>query len=244
MQTAGVRGQAAAMVRGRVELRRIEDKTSRQVSFSKRRSGLLKKANELAVLCDAEVGLLVFSSKGKLYEFASTSSMEKIIERYRQFSDAERGVNRGNLGVQDLVKGFACPRTKYELLQIAQRSLDVSNIAQLSLDELSHIEKELDCALKQTMSKKTQLMMDTIARLREKGKALLEERRFLVSAGAMEKGTESQNQRYGDNYSSTSSSGARNWAGTEAARGACPSTPHGLGTRRPQMHALRDFLRE
>ncbi|XP_026666056.2 truncated transcription factor CAULIFLOWER A-like isoform X2 [Phoenix dactylifera] len=231
MQTAGVRGQAAAMVRGRVELRRIEDKTSRQVSFSKRRSGLLKKANELAVLCDAEVGLLVFSSKGKLYEFASTSSMEKIIERYRQFSDAERGVNRGNLGVQDLVKGFACPRTKYELLQIAQRSLDVSNIAQLSLDELSHIEKELDCALKQTMSKKTQLMMDTIARLREK-------------AGAMEKGTESQNQRYGDNYSSTSSSGARNWAGTEAARGACPSTPHGLGTRRPQMHALRDFLRE
>uniref|UniRef100_A0A804L7Q7 MADS-box domain-containing protein n=1 Tax=Musa acuminata subsp. malaccensis TaxID=214687 RepID=A0A804L7Q7_MUSAM len=60
--------------RGKVELRRIEDRTSRQVRFSKRRSGLFKKAYELAVLCDAEVGLLVFSPAGKLYEFSSVSS--------------------------------------------------------------------------------------------------------------------------------------------------------------------------
>ncbi|URE32190.1 SRF-type transcription factor (DNA-binding and dimerization domain) [Musa troglodytarum] len=59
--------------RGRVELRRIEDRTSRQVCFSKRRSGLFKKAYELSVLCDAEVALLVFSPAGKLYEFSSVS---------------------------------------------------------------------------------------------------------------------------------------------------------------------------
>ncbi|URD90236.1 SRF-type transcription factor (DNA-binding and dimerization domain) [Musa troglodytarum] len=59
--------------RGRVEMRRIEDRTSRQVRFSKRRSGLFKKAFELAVLCDAEVALLVFSPGGKLYEFSSVS---------------------------------------------------------------------------------------------------------------------------------------------------------------------------
>ncbi|KAK1669301.1 hypothetical protein QYE76_057460 [Lolium multiflorum] len=58
--------------RGRVELRRIEDRTSRQVRFSKRRSGLFKKAFELSLLCDAEVALLVFSPAGKLYEYAST----------------------------------------------------------------------------------------------------------------------------------------------------------------------------
>ncbi|RRT76810.1 hypothetical protein B296_00014824 [Ensete ventricosum] len=57
--------------RGRVELRRIEDRISRQVRFSKRRSGLFKKAYELAVLCDAEVALVVFSPAGKLYEFSS-----------------------------------------------------------------------------------------------------------------------------------------------------------------------------
>jgi hypothetical protein len=58
--------------RGRVELRRIEDRVSRQMRFSKRRAGLLKKAFELSLLCDAEVALLVFSPAGRLYEYAST----------------------------------------------------------------------------------------------------------------------------------------------------------------------------
>jgi len=61
------------MVRGKTELKRIENATSRQVTFSKRRNGLLKKAFELSVLCDAEVGLIVFSPRGKLYEFASAA---------------------------------------------------------------------------------------------------------------------------------------------------------------------------
>ena len=59
------------MGRGRVELKRIENKINRQVTFAKRRNGLLKKAYELSVLCDAEVALIIFSSRGKLYEFCS-----------------------------------------------------------------------------------------------------------------------------------------------------------------------------
>ncbi|URD78164.1 hypothetical protein MUK42_07139 [Musa troglodytarum] len=60
------------MVRGKREMKRIENATSRQVTFSKRRKGLLKKAFELSVLCDVEVALIIFSSGGKLYEFASS----------------------------------------------------------------------------------------------------------------------------------------------------------------------------
>uniref|UniRef100_A0A7N2L7Z3 MADS-box domain-containing protein n=1 Tax=Quercus lobata TaxID=97700 RepID=A0A7N2L7Z3_QUELO len=59
------------MGRKKVVLKRIEDKSSRQVTFSKRRSGLIKKARELSVLCDVEIALCVFSSRGKLYEFSS-----------------------------------------------------------------------------------------------------------------------------------------------------------------------------
>lgn len=77
---AGQEGEEGGMTkhkvkrkRGRVELRRIEDRTSRQVRFSKRRSGLFKKAHELSVLCEAEVALVVFSPAGRLYEFASSS---------------------------------------------------------------------------------------------------------------------------------------------------------------------------
>jgi hypothetical protein len=61
------------MGRGRVQLKRIENKINRQVTFSKRRSGLLKKAHEISVLCDAEVALIVFSTKGKLFEYSTDS---------------------------------------------------------------------------------------------------------------------------------------------------------------------------
>jgi MADS-box transcription factor, plant len=60
------------MGRGKIVIQRIENSTNRQVTFSKRRSGLFKKAKELAILCDAEVGLVVFSSTGRLYESANT----------------------------------------------------------------------------------------------------------------------------------------------------------------------------
>ncbi|RDY09209.1 MADS-box protein AGL42, partial [Mucuna pruriens] len=60
------------MVRGKIQMKKIENATSRQVTFSKRRSGLLKKAYELSVLCDAEVAVIVFSQNGRLYEFSSS----------------------------------------------------------------------------------------------------------------------------------------------------------------------------
>lgn len=59
------------MGRGKIEIKKIENVTTRQVTFSKRRVGLLKKARELAVLCDAEIAVIVFSSTGRLFEFAS-----------------------------------------------------------------------------------------------------------------------------------------------------------------------------
>ncbi|KAL9997054.1 putative transcription factor MADS-type1 family [Helianthus debilis subsp. tardiflorus] len=68
------------MGRGRVELKSIENKINRQVTFAKRRNGLLKKAYELSVLCDAEVALIIFSNRGKLYEFCSTSNVVCVEE--------------------------------------------------------------------------------------------------------------------------------------------------------------------
>ncbi|CAA7402445.1 unnamed protein product [Spirodela intermedia] len=59
------------MGRGKIEIKRIENTTNRQVTFCKRRNGLFKKAYELSVLCDAEVALIVFSTRGKLYEYAN-----------------------------------------------------------------------------------------------------------------------------------------------------------------------------
>jgi hypothetical protein len=66
------------MVRGKTEMKRIENETSRQVTFSKRRNGLLKKALELSVLCDAEVAVVVFSPRGRLYEFATANRYSNL----------------------------------------------------------------------------------------------------------------------------------------------------------------------
>ena len=62
------------MGRRKIEMKKIEDKSSRQVTFSKRRCGLMKKARELSVLCDVDVALLVFSNHGRLYDLFSASS--------------------------------------------------------------------------------------------------------------------------------------------------------------------------
>jgi hypothetical protein len=59
------------MGRGKVELKKIENPTNRQVTFSKRRMGLFKKANELAILCDAQIGVIIFSGSGRMYEYSS-----------------------------------------------------------------------------------------------------------------------------------------------------------------------------
>jgi hypothetical protein len=55
-----------------ISIRRIDNSAARQVTFSKRRRGLFKKAEELSILCDAEVGLAVFSAAGKLFQFANS----------------------------------------------------------------------------------------------------------------------------------------------------------------------------
>ncbi|XP_066352824.1 MADS-box transcription factor 51-like isoform X3 [Miscanthus floridulus] len=85
--------------RGPVELRRIEDRTSRQVRFSKRQSGLFKKAYELSVLCDAQVALVVFSPAGRLYEFASADS--SIDETFGRYWDLANTLNDLNIEARD-----------------------------------------------------------------------------------------------------------------------------------------------
>ncbi|PHT66362.1 hypothetical protein T459_30787 [Capsicum annuum] len=67
------------MGRGKITIRRIDNSTSRQVTFSKRRNGLLKKAKELAILCDAEVGVIIFSSTSKLHDYANTRAIGVLL---------------------------------------------------------------------------------------------------------------------------------------------------------------------
>ena len=66
------------MGRKKLEMKLIEEKNRCQVTFSKRRTGLMKKARHLSVLCDVDIAVIVFSASGKLYESCSGSSSNRL----------------------------------------------------------------------------------------------------------------------------------------------------------------------
>ncbi|WCJ31833.1 Agamous-like MADS-box protein AGL104 [Euphorbia peplus] len=78
---------------GRVKLPiiKIENKTSRQVTFSKRRNGLIKKAYELSVLCDIDIALIMFSPSNRLSHFSGKKRIEDVISRYIYMPEHDRG---------------------------------------------------------------------------------------------------------------------------------------------------------
>ncbi|XP_034672733.1 agamous-like MADS-box protein MADS2 isoform X4 [Vitis riparia] len=163
------------MGRGRVELKRIENKINRQVTFAKRRNGLLKKAYELSVLCDAEVALIVFSSRGKLYEFCSGPSMAKTLEKYQKCS---YGALEASQPVYELTQSsyqeYLKLKTRVEVLQRSQRHLLGEDLDPLNTKELEQLEHQLEMSLKQIRSTKTQNMLDQLADLQNKEHMLIE----------------------------------------------------------------------
>ncbi|RZC52069.1 hypothetical protein C5167_020498 [Papaver somniferum] len=78
------------MGRGKIEIKRIENPTNRQVTYSKRRSGIFKKAKELTILCDAQVCLIMFSNTGKVCEYVSPSTtMKEFFDRFRRVTNID-----------------------------------------------------------------------------------------------------------------------------------------------------------
>lgn len=179
------------MGRGRVELKRIENKINRQVTFAKRRNGLLKKAYELSVLCDAEVALIIFSNRGKLYEFCSSSCMLKTLERYQKCSYGALEVSRPAKETETSYREYIKLKARYEALQRTQRNLLGEDLGALSTTELEQLERQLETTLKQIRSTKTQCMIDKLHELHNTEQALLETNRTL-RAKLDEFGTENQ----------------------------------------------------
>lgn len=157
-------------------MKRIENPTSRQVTFSKRRSGLLKKAFELSVLCDAEVGLIVFSPRGKLFEFSSTS-MPRTIERYKSHSkeSANHHKRTTDQNIEQVKAEAAALQKKIEILETSRKQLLAENLDSCAMEELNQIEAKIEQSLKKIRGRKNQLLEDQIEELREKQTGLLRE---------------------------------------------------------------------
>ena len=167
-------------------MKRIENSTSRQVTFSKRRNGLLKKAYELSVLCDAEIAIIIFSQKGKLFQFSS-SNMQNIIDRYRrctkevqcnQVMDMEQYIQNLKYETADMQK-------KIECLEASRRKLLGQSLGPCSLEELHEVGSQLEKSLSKVRARKNQLFDEQIKQLKAKEKLLAEENARLLAQCAV-----------------------------------------------------------
>lgn len=128
----------------------------------------MKKASELSILCDAEVAVIVFSNRGKLYEFSS-SSMAKILERHRKCSTLVEDISKDP---QDSNTELMELKRKADNLQRWRRHLMGEDLDQLSVKELQQLEQQLEEGLKRVKLRKTQIMFDLIQQLHKKDQQL------------------------------------------------------------------------
>nr|AAL05441.1 putative MADS-box family transcription factor [Cryptomeria japonica] len=132
------------MGKGKIEIKRIEIKKNRQVTFSKRRSGLFKKAKEISILCAADVAVIVFNSTGRLFDFASSrnaSGGKAWNNEYEQMLSQFRNLKNEN---EELQKELSCVRGE-----------DVEKLARNQLDCL---EGNLVLAAKKVQERKTEVL--------------------------------------------------------------------------------------
>lgn len=197
------------MVREKIEIKKIKNTTARQVTFSKRRRGLFKKAEELSILCDADVALIIFSATGKLFEYSS-SSMKTIIERQNLHSKNLEKLGQPSLKLQ-LVENSNCTKLSEEIAQKSQqlRHFRGEELQGLSIEDLQQLEKSLEVGLKHIMDKKGEMIMNEINLLERKGSELMEEnerlkQQVLEASKGIQQAADSENVIYEEGQSSES----------------------------------------
>ncbi|KAB1260108.1 Myocyte-specific enhancer factor 2B [Camelus dromedarius] len=89
------------MGRKKIQISRILDQRNRQVTFTKRKFGLMKKAYELSVLCDCEIALIIFNSANRLFQYASTD-MDRVLLKYTEYSEPHE--SRTNTDILETLK--------------------------------------------------------------------------------------------------------------------------------------------
>ncbi|KAM7516898.1 hypothetical protein LguiA_006481 [Lonicera macranthoides] len=166
------------MAREKIKIRKIDNITARQVTFSKRRRGLLKKAEELAVLCDAEVALIIFSATGKLYEYAS-SSMDDILGKYKLHPN-----NVGKFDEPSLVLQLESSDHHRLSKEVSDKSHQLRQmrgeaLEGLNVEELQQLEKVLEKGLSRVLEIKGERITSEISRLQTKCGMLAEENKAL-----------------------------------------------------------------
>uniref|UniRef100_A0A0D3FU12 MADS-box domain-containing protein n=1 Tax=Oryza barthii TaxID=65489 RepID=A0A0D3FU12_9ORYZ len=159
------------MGRGKIAIKRIDNTTNRQVTFSKRRGGLMKKARELAILCDADVGLIVFSCTGRLYDFSSSRAVPG--GRRGALSVAEPNVRgkvlaAGGYNFEAASAKLTPQQQSHSYMTYTDRQLLGEEISNFTVRDLQLLQNQVEMSLHSIRNKKDQLLAEEILKLNEK----------------------------------------------------------------------------
>ncbi|XP_025610427.1 MADS-box protein AGL24 isoform X2 [Arachis hypogaea] len=148
------------MVRQKIKIKKIDNITARQVTFSKRRRGIFKKAQELSVLCDAEVALIIFSATGRLFEYAS-SSMKDITARYAQHTHE---ISRSERPLELQLENVNNDELRKEVADKTHqlRQMKGEDFQGMNLQDLLQLEKALQTGLNRVIETKCSAMIYNI----------------------------------------------------------------------------------
>lgn len=129
----------------------------------------MKKAYELSVLCDAEVALIVFSSRGRLYEYSNNNSIKSTIERYKKASSDSANANTvTEINAQYYQQESAKLRQQIQMLQNSNRHLMGDSLSSLTVKELKQLENRLERGITRIRSKKHELLLAEIEFLQKR----------------------------------------------------------------------------
>lgn len=172
-----------SMGRQKIKIAKIQVKNHLQVTFSKRRSGLMKKASELCTLCGVEIAIIVFSPAGKVFPFGHPS-VDAIIDRFLtnpspsenscsalSFVEAHRkaSIRELNLQLTQLLNELEAEKKKSEVFDVMKKTnrrllcyinnnwweeTPISELGFLELEQLKNSMEELKKAVAQEANNK------------------------------------------------------------------------------------------
>nr|AFV74868.1 AP3-like protein [Balanophora fungosa] len=143
------------MARGEIQIKKIENATNRQVTYSKRKNGLFKKANELCVLCDARVSIIMFSGNNKLHDYISPSTTTKQIYDHYQRSS---GIDLWSSHYERMQRDLKELQDANNALHRETRQWHGKSLDDLSMGELHGLEQDMDYSLGIIRDRKDQLI--------------------------------------------------------------------------------------
>ncbi|CAN6678928.1 unnamed protein product [Malus baccata var. baccata] len=130
----------------KIKIRKIDYLPARQVTFSKRRRGIFKKAGELSILCESEVAVIIFSQTGKLFDFSSSSTKD-VIARYNSHIGGEKSDQPTIHQLQLEKENNIRLRKELEDKSCKLRQMKGVDLEDLDLDELQKLEKLVEASL-------------------------------------------------------------------------------------------------